>query len=174
MHRRIVQCLMAITVLCAPALAGELDAFVPPQDGATVCWSRLYDAAHLTQHPEQKVSQMGLALTYHGPANDLGEYYQFRLEAQLRDGTRGFATGPCEARNGKMWCGVECDGGGVAVGLRNGGAVLLDLTETGYIRLAESCDAEEADGFELMAGRDDRTFLLGGASAKECKAMIRR
>jgi hypothetical protein len=62
-----------------------------------------------------------------------------------------------EARD-TMFCGVDCDGGGVFVKLRNADQMLVDLERKGTIAMSYSCGEEE--GFPLQSGRDDKTFLL--------------
>ena len=67
-----------------------------------------------------------------------------------------------------MWCGVECDGGGVVVRQRSGGKLLVDLAATGRIRLSDSCAEDDEEGIELLPGKDDKTFLLEKSAASQC------
>lgn len=150
--------------------AGELDAFVQARDGATACWSRSYSAQHLREHPHQQVTAMDLTVTYMEETAMSPDQYVFRLEAQLRDGTEGYAVGPCMAQGGKMWCGVECDGGGVLVSNRNGGDILVDLAAVGAIAMSTSCGEDDFDsGFSLQSGIDDKTFLLHPQPVQICE-----
>lgn len=168
----------AIACLClapvvAPALAGELDDFVAAEDGALSCWSRSYDAEHLASHPDQMVSAMTFGVSYMAETSEFAEQYSFWLEATLRDGARGYTTGPCNAYEGKMWCGVECDGGGIYVEARADGDVLVDLETHGYIRMSGSCGSSDENGISaLESGKDDKLFLLQATSAKACKAAM--
>jgi hypothetical protein len=159
----------AFAMFSLSAVAGELDSFVAASDGATACWSRQYDAAHMTAHPDQKVAAMSLAVTYWDETAINPSQYVFRLEADLRDGTHGTAIGPCSADGNKMWCGVECDGGGVLVSNRSGGDVLIDLEAIGNIAMTSGCAEEILDeGFALQSGRDDKQFLLHALPPRQC------
>ena len=168
-----VACLCFVPVIALPALAGELDAFVAAEDGALSCWSRVYDADHLASHPDQMVSAMTFGVSYMAETSEFGEQYSFWLEASLRDGARGYTTGPCNAYDGKMWCGVECDGGGIYVEARADGDVLIDLETHGYIRMSGSCGSSDENGISgLESGKDDKLFLLQPTASKACKAAV--
>ena len=68
-------------------------------------------------------------------------------------------------------CGVECDGGGV--GLRREprtGAILIDLTRYGRIRMTRGCGDEE-NAAEVEPGRDDKLFRLEIADAAVCRSL---
>ena len=67
--------------------------------------------------------------------------------------------------------GVDCDGGGVQLSHGADGKILLDLTEHGYIRMTDSCGEDEAGGFALEAGKDDKEFLLSPVAGKACKPL---
>jgi hypothetical protein len=159
-----------------PGKEGELARFVKPENGARACFTRTYDPAHLERHPDQTVTEMRFRLAYYMHEPD--EYYPkgqrnyyFGLTARLRGrpAVPVTAIGECRpTEDGKaIWCGVECDGGGVLVSRRDGGKVLVDLEATGRIRMTEGCDEEE-NAIDLEPGKDDKTFLL--AQTAECPA----
>lgn len=157
--------------LVGPALAAtsvaaeELTSFVAAQAGEHRCWSRQYGDDHLAAHPDQLVTAMRFTMQFDR------DFHFFQLEAQLRGGQSGQATGTCSEYEGVVSCGVECDGGGVAVTHAADSKVLLDLTRAGYIRMADSCGEDEGDGFALDAGKDDKQFLLSPATGKACKGL---
>ncbi|MBJ3785315.1 hypothetical protein [Devosia sediminis] len=159
----------------ASVVAAELSDFLPAEDGATACWQRVYDEAHLASHPDQKVTQMTLAMAHKLFEGADEGMYVFGLDATLRDGTDGTTSGGCSAYEGEVRCGVDCDGGGLALELRDGGSVLADLEAYGYIRMESECgsDGEEAS-FPIEPGLDDKQFLLHVADAKVCKALTSR
>lgn len=164
-------CLCFIPIAAPPVSAGELDDFVAAEDGAVSCWSRTYDDAHLADHPDQMVSALTFGVSYAAETSEFAEQYSFWLEATLRDGASGYTTGPCNAYDGKMWCGVECDGGGIYVEARADGDVLVDLETHGYIRMSGSCGSSDENGISaLESGKDDKLFLLQPTDAKACKA----
>lgn len=145
-----------------------LDRHVESAGGASACWTRIYDAAHLRSHPDQKVSAMRFRITPN-PGDEFAPF-DFALEAEVDDEGLGFAAGPCRPEGKGMFCGVECDGGGVFLTLRDDGKVLLDLEQAGFINMAGGCG--EDDGFALESGRDDKQFLLSSAGAAACSGII--
>jgi hypothetical protein len=145
--------------------AEELSSFVAAQDGARECWSRLYSAEHLAEHPDQLVTAMHFTMQF------AGDFHYFQLDADLRGGQSGRATGGCYEYEGAVSCGVECDGGGVHLSHGADGKIVLDLTDYGYIRMTDSCGEDEAGGFALEAGKDDKQFLLSPAIGKACKPL---
>ena len=157
---------MASAALAVTSVAAEeLSSFVAAQDGARACWSRQYSAEHLAAHPDQLVTAMAFTMQFGQ------DFHLFQLDADLRGGQTGRATGTCSEYEGKISCGVDCDGGGVLLSHGADGKVLLDLTDYGYIRMTDSCGEDEADGFSLEAGKDDREFLLSPATGKACKPL---
>jgi len=159
------------TLAVGSVAAEELSSFVAAQDGAQSCWSRDYSAEHLAAHPDQLVTAMRFTMRFDTEVNDNPDFYSFRLEADLRGGQSGRAFGYCSEFEGAVSCAVECDGGGVGVAQAADGKVLLDLTRYGFIRMAGSCGSDEADGFGLEAGLDDKQFLLSPATGKACKPL---
>ena len=151
---------MAVTAVAAE----ELASFVAAHEGERACWSRQYSAEHLAAHPDQLVTAMSYTLQF---AQD---FHFFELNATLRGGKTGQATGTCSEYEGVISCGVDCDGGSVDLTHEADGKVLLDLTRSGYIRMTDSCGEDEG-GFALEAGKDDKQFLLSPVSGKACKGL---
>ena len=154
---------------------GQPKNLIAPQRGARACFSRSYDARHLQTHPDQTVTHMDLRLAYSEELSDArrGPVYDFQLLVRFRgrsDRRPLSAAGECTPSNdGKsMWCGVECDGGGVVVRQRSGGKLLVDLAATGRIRLSDACAEDDEEGIELLPGKDDKTFLLEKSAASQC------
>lgn len=163
-----------------PGKEGELANFIPPQAGARACFGRVYDAAHLKNHPKQQVTEMQFRIAYyiHDPdefaAKGQRNYY-FQILARLRDAQQGkplTAMGECSvADDGKsIFCGVDCDGGGVIVKRNGADKVLVDLEALGRLRMTLDCGEDEADAFELTPGADDKRFLLSKMPQAECPA----
>ena len=172
----------ATTAPAEPVMPGEegaLAAFALPEPGNRVCFSRVYDEAHLKAHPKQKVTAMDLRIAYY--KHDPDEYaphgqrnYYFELDARLRGSDRVLSTGgECSATdmNDTISCMVECDGGGVVVKrLKKPGEILVDLQAFGRLRMTDSCDADEEEYVELEPGADDKQFLLRETGADACLA----
>ena len=145
---------------------GELANFVPPEDGARACFARTYDAEHLKNHPKQTVTEMQFRLTYyiHEPDefSPQGQRnYYFELKARQKGQSRMLtAAGDCDPADGgkAIFCGVDCDGGGVTVS-RTGdaGKILVDLRAVGRLRMTLSCDGERGGhgGAHARRGRQD-------------------
>ena len=173
-------CLAAGPLAAQPVEPGEerqIADLLPPVPGARICFARDYDEAHLKAHPDQRVRSMGLRLAYY--AHDPDQYdpkgqrnYHFELSTVLREDDRELsAGGDCvpadDGRN--IWCGVECDGGGVLIRRAAAkGKILVDLGSTGRIRMSEGCDDEA--GMDLEPGSDDKLFLLSELPAPSCPA----
>jgi hypothetical protein len=159
---------LASTGRAAPG-DGILESLVEPRDGERACYSRTYDARHLAAHPRQKVTEMQFRLTYY--VHEPDEYspegqrnYYFELRAKLRGMKQHepyTAAGDCmPSEDSKaVFCGVDCDGGGVYVTRRDTQRILVDLEQMGRIRMSLDC-GEDEDAIELTAGEDDKSFLL--------------
>ncbi|UYN99828.1 MAG: hypothetical protein KIT02_00875 [Devosia sp.] len=165
---------LLLTLVVAPVTAQELGVFGPTESGNYACWKRDYDAAHLASHPDQLVTNMSLVVDFptEAEAREFSSFYDFSLDATLRGGKSGNGSGTCTPSGDGtgMVCGIDCDGGGVAVGIRDDGSVLVDLEHYGYIRLDGECaGGDEADTFPLEAGVDDKTFLLHPVTGKACR-----
>jgi hypothetical protein len=165
--------LIGLVMSIAPATAFELSELVPEKDGAVACWSRLYDAAHLKEHPDQQVEAMAFSISYAAETAEFAEQYSFLIEARMRNGDVGYNTGPCYENEGSISCGVECDGGYVMVRpASDDGSMMLDLETSGFIWLSGGCGVDDPDGdggFALESGKDDKQFLLRPMPAGTCE-----
>lgn len=156
----------------APGEEGELIDLLPPEVGRRVCYARAYSQEHLAQHPKQKVAEIQFRLTYYRHEPD--DYspqgqrnYYFEVLARLRGQTDMMtSTGECTSYEGAIFCGVECDGGGVNVTRRPPDRILVSLAEMGRLRMTHGCD--ESDSVDLEAGEDDVEFLLTRTDDASC------
>ena len=164
--------LLAVAEPIPPGEEGELAAFLPPEEGAHICYRRVYSAEHLAKHPDQTVTEIDFRLAYY--RHDPDEFYPkgqrnyyFAMLAKQRGRDRTLtALGECVAYGDRISCGVECDGGGVSVSRREAGTILVDLDAFGRIRMSEGCD--EADAVDLESGKDDSSFLLTKTDEASC------
>jgi hypothetical protein len=150
----------------------------PVADGkkSYACFVRTYDAAHLKQHPLQKVTVMKLLITGE-TMPDYGLTYSFRLGVNFRNRPGNFdSSGDChhpeatEVTTDKidLSCGVDCDGGSISVQLTNSDkSTLISLDR---IRIWRG-NNPEAD-IELSAGQDDKVFRLDRTSVEACRGLI--
>ena len=151
---------------------------VSKQNKSYACFVRKYDAAHLAKHPLQKVSAMTLLLNAEvdQEAQSLG--YSFRLGVKFRNRPGDFdSSGSCghaqvnDDSKGKeqMGCGVDCDGGGIAVELgKTDSAVLVRLES---IRIWRNNKPDD-EGLNLSGGADDRLFRLDRVPVEMCRSLV--
>ena len=163
-----------------------------PNPKAYACFARHYDAAHLAEHPLQKVSAMKLLISTEKDSDFPAFQYSFRLGVNFRDRPGDFdSSGECghaptikdpdnpdvppEVRAVRpdgidFACSVDCDGGGIALTLaRNDSAVLVSLDR---IRIWKGKDPDEAAVRSLEGGADDKMFRLDRTVLNECTALV--
>jgi hypothetical protein len=175
----------AVTTLAARAAESE-DSFASrlfagnlgKEARSYACFVRVYDAAHLKQHPLQKVGAMKLLLTAERMPEDEALNYSFRLGVSFRHRPGDFdSSGDCghikgsesEQSKTQLGCSVDCDGGGITVELaRDNKSILVRLDS---IRIWRNNEPDE-DGFPLSAGADDRLFRLDRASLDRCRSRV--
>ena len=184
----------ALTFVCCSLAAGsampeyqgpdyaKLKALLPPGPDAALCLARSYDAEHLQQHPEQKVTELILYIRYITLAEDEAtliasddggiekQYfrYDFTLAAKVRDRSQTlYASGDCASAEG-IGCGVDCDGGGIELEPIAGRPDDL-MVRLERIRMTLGCG--EGEEVELEGGADDKLFKLTKAPRPLCDAM---
>lgn len=127
------------------------------------CYERVYDSRHLASHPSQHVRAMRIRFYRHPEAQTVSAV----MNLQFRDGSRRYrepaatyvANFICTREGNRVSCGVECDGGSIALRFRNRtpGELTLDAGD-GFV-MTGSCPDESRD--ERFNPRpDDRVFLL--------------
>lgn len=161
----------------------QLKRLVPPGKDSRLCVSRAYDAEHLQAHPKQKVTDMTLSIRYTPLAEDEAtliakddggiekQYfrYDFLLAAKTRERKETlYASGDCASADG-IGCGVDCDGGGIAIEPIPGGdgSILVKLER---IRMSFGCSGEVHE-IDLEGGEDDKLFRLDKVPDSACDAI---
>lgn len=187
--------LAALAALSPPALADDRDAdsdfagrMFADNAGkakAYACFTRHYDAAHLAQHPLQKVAVMKLLISAEQEPDDKYLNYSFRLGVNFRNRPGDFdSSGDCghapTVRNPDtdapvasgidFQCDVDCDGGGIAVSLGHDDNALIVKLDRIAIWKGNKQD-DEAIG-ELTAGADDKIFRLDRTSLNDCASLV--
>jgi len=152
---------------------------------AYACFVRRYDAAHMTEHPQQKVTVMKLLVTSEKMEDDKYLTYSFRLGVNFRDRPGDFdSSGDCghaptvrnpdndpgPAAGIDFQCNVDCDGGGIAVNLANGDNSII--VKLGRIRIWKSTDPDGGPLRSLQGGADDKIFRLDRTSVDECRSLV--
>ena len=164
----------------APAEAAEsgfIARFLSAQPSKTAdsfaCFNRVYDPAHLAQHPQQNVKTMTL-LAVVDPANPDEVQLRFGVTFRSRKGTLE-TNGGCAvvseeggAAPGltKVHCNVDCDGGAIDVTLKTDGAVLVGIPAGA--RLWKPGADNPDDNVHGAFGPDDKLFRLDRAALGKC------
>jgi hypothetical protein len=157
----------------------KLADLVAPQAGNKACFARTYDAAHLREHPKQRVTAVSFLLraqAYDESARSWGLekalYYSFAMSVQRRGDKRRLRTGGDCMEGEGISCAVDCDGGGVTLEkAAQGDSLLVRLMEPGGILMFSDCDGA---GVWLKPGADDKVFRLDKAAASVCEALEKR
>ncbi len=164
-------------VALMPAASGagslQLEELVAKNHGATSCWQRVYSDEHLAAHPDQKVRELRLSVSYHVYDDPYGQY-SFGYDALRRgEGEMGGDAGVCWNKPEGVACHIECDGGGFMLRrARNKGDVLFDLEYVGFLTMRGGCGDFDGEGGvmePLVPGLDDKLFLLHPAN---CAALF--
>jgi hypothetical protein len=170
-----------------PGFDKRLLQLVPAQDKAESCFLRRYDTAHMKARPKQRVEAIGICVSVERMApEEKGEIvryiYNFDFAAKLKGkpeiaktgGECGFAYMPPEEQkriaSKPIWCGIDCDGGGVSVDPRKDGAELLVRLER--IRVSSECGGgdDESKSYDLTGGTDDKVFIIPRTSVEDYRA----
>ena len=144
-------------------------------DGGQIhaCFSRVYDAAHLAQHPRQNVRTMLLLVK--ADSNDNQPRYELRLGVTFRKSGAHFdSAGDCGSIHDTSdvggsaavaHCGVDCDGGSIDVAIKDQKSVLVSIPYGARIwRAGSDNDSDQAKRF----GADDKAFRLDKVALTEC------
>jgi hypothetical protein len=176
---------LAVALLLAPAFAAaqavppgeeeELGRLLPPVPGTRICHRQVYSAEHLAAHPEQTVTAMTLHIAYY--RHDPDEFhpegqrnYYFIMSLRTRDRTEALtASGECGPHDGKVGCGVDCDGGGFSFSIAGPDVVRVDFGENGRLRMTEGCGGGYG-AVDFEPGPADREFVLTKTADDQCPA----
>jgi hypothetical protein len=175
--------LIACLGMTTAAFAGDNDAALQTQvfghaidkEAAYACYTRSYDAAHLAAHPKQNVTTAMLLLTGK-PKTGENSYtaYTAGVDFTFRKQKKHFqAFGDCpsvsaDASSGaaqKLACGIDCDGGTIAVKLKDVDTILVSLP-SGIAVSEAGNDSAPPDGGHF--GSDDSVFKLSRAPLRNC------
>ncbi len=149
--------LLMLLPLPLQAQTGAIAMF-PPE---AACFQRHYDAMHLAEHPQQRIS--AIALT---PAEGqvVSSSLVVDISVNLRSGSESYSgSAYCEPDAAGLSCGMEGDAGAFNLVLRDGGALLLKVDPGGM-------SFEGTQDFLTVSGTsgDDRAFLMYPVAAADC------
>jgi hypothetical protein len=140
------------------------------------CFTRVYDAGHLAQHPQQNVRTMLVMVR----ADVDPPRYALRLGVTFRkNGAHFESAGGCGAIHDTAdtggvatsgaaavaHCGVDCDGGSIDVAIKDAKSVLVSIPTGARIwRPGSVNDSDHSKRF----GADDKVFRLDKTALTEC------
>src|SRR5215510_7852315 len=142
----------------------KLAELLPAEPGRKACYARTYDAAHLRDHPKQRVTSVTFFLRVVGLDANGDKFFALRAEpydriqyehviALTRRGTKrklsagGYCSGDVTAQ-----CVVECDASGLTLEKAGADALLIRLLHEG-IEFDNDCDGGK--GTQVKPGADD-------------------
>lgn len=182
---------IVIASTAGAALADPLSDLLDKGGGA-VCYTRIYDPAHLDKHPAQKTTEVRLSFVRE--SDDDGAVIRILLKLGAKS---NYINGGCswtahanlditgkpiiEAFKGpaglNCWALTSADGssaeegGDFFVDLKDGKSITLYLPE--YIAAWPSFDRSDDADF-LQLGEEDRIFRLDRAAAAPCREMVQK
>jgi tetratricopeptide (TPR) repeat protein len=151
--------------------SSKMEKLLPSVEGSKSCYSRIYDPEHLRANPRQTVSALALQLSYRKhPASERGSQapagHYFKLVAKLRTSGKVLtADGECTVRNDQIWCGAECDGGGIYLDM-SGDISTLMMKIDDRLRMSKRCEQRSAP--ELTPATRGERFKLHKADRSTC------
>jgi hypothetical protein len=139
------------------------------------CFNRVYDPAHLAQHPRQNVRTMQFLVKVSQHPD--GTNYGVRMGVTFRKiGTHFESAGDCSSihdraeAGGKATaahCGVDCDGGSIDVAIKDAKSVLVSIPVGARIWRPGS-DGDEPGNVHQRFGADDKVFRLDKVALTQC------
>ena len=182
-----VQFVLLAALLAAPAFAQEKKSSPLPNHlpvRVEACFGRTYNAAHLREHPRQRVTSFHILRDFepdrHAETEPLSRadmidsdgnngYIALKAYLRLRDRkgvySNYFNCGRSE--KGVVQCYIECDGGTFLV-RPSGGSLLIE--NQGFV-VVGGCGASDEDfenPVEVRPGADDKTFRLDKQPLDQC------
>jgi hypothetical protein len=148
-----------------------------PGDKSYACFVRRYDAGHLARHPKQKVASMKLLVSAETDREDKQLHNSFRLGFRYRHRHGDFDTsGSCgshavllsQGDEVRMGCGVDCEGGGIEVGLsRDNKSAIIRLEQ---VRVWQNNKPDDEAEQSLLSARSRRKILSSPPATSDCSA----
>lgn len=134
----------------------------------TPCYARSYSAAHLKEHPAQRVAKIEIDMAKENPDGKpiTEEAIELGFGVQLKTSPEWYTNvAICKSAGPEMNCFLEGDGGSFTLTAAEGGSLRL---KTGDYGLAIE---GEKDFMELPGDKgDDRVFVLPPAPQAACDA----
>jgi len=170
----------AVLIGSATAVSAQELRVLMPTPGQRACYGRMYDRAHLADHPDQLVTFMALELKapqtpMHREPNTTYRDFDFTLWVKVRGKDQVFWTGDnCDwSYDGKtVRCPVVCDGGEFHITpARQAGSITLTVDRE--VAFDTNCDSENKAP-KVVTGKDDKVFRLDIAQPGLCAQLPKR
>jgi len=176
MRRRLVLLLtLAVCGMATAAAAGDADndRIIFGSDIGTgkayACFRRVYDTAHLKQHPKQNVTAMTL-LVASTVDPEQGRQYSTAIGVKFRHASTEFQTGSgCQTggdNESALNCPIDCDGGTIDVRLRDAGSIYVSIPYGALTWDPAKPDDEPSE--QSRFGSDDKLFRLDRVAVSDC------
>jgi hypothetical protein len=196
MPRAVLAAFLCAALLAAPAQAASpLDDLIEPKAGASACFTRAYDDAHLRAHPKQRTTFIAAWLQYQQIPEVSAPMLSFSFAVKRRNERDAlFSQGGCiwdpmanrDTSNRRLIAAFKKDEGAVcnqsarpdvfdAVSAEEGGALIIDRGKDKNTLMIYLDDgllmvkrAKRDDSLNISFGPDDRVFMLRRSEAKDC------
>jgi hypothetical protein len=140
------------------------------------CFERQYSRQHLASHPKQVVSYIAIKRfpeNWNTRSDHKGKPLTYiQIDVKFAGSSRLMSEGAiCTLENGKLECGIECDGGGFSISGRGKAGLRLRTGEWGFRVVANAgCDGEASENDVKYVTRktDDKIFALREAPMARC------
>lgn len=156
-------------------------------DGKDACFGRVYDAAHLKSHPQQKVARI---FFYYGrdpvsrpneePSTGIDSSYNGFMATTVRGaGAPEWLGGWCsheseDGKTGPIRCGMDCDRTMASLKVDDKGRLIVsDVQPDLYLDAGSEDELGKAEYEREALGKDDNGFRLDPMPAATCKGGVR-
>lgn len=178
-----------LVMICAGVMLAPVMAFASQGAPQRICFGRIYDAAHLAQHPKQQVTEIDILVEYAAGNPEHSFPYTVFVKTRGRAGVLR-NSGDCGFRDDDgmevnmpdagalsgtslIACSADGDLGSLEIKrLKNGKALLQFAQPGGHLALAGECDGATCS-YDLRPGADDKTFLADRLSDSTCAALAK-
>ncbi len=134
---------------------------------AMACFTRLYDAEHLAQHPEQNVDAMTVLIYRSDPARE-DRPYAIRAGVKFKTASERFDSyGECSSAGGEganFDCALECDAGHIGIRQKDATSIYVDVPAGAHL--------SECGEDNVQLGEDDRIFRLERVKPGACSTLV--
>lgn len=155
-------------LLSLSASATTLTEIFGPLQGKPACFGKTYSEAHLKSHPKQTVKNVLVKLSTNLFGSE-GHYIEVLVNQKKAPKKNLRQSMNCIESDGKVFCGVDCDGGSVDIQALEEG--MLTIKNNGLI-VKGGCGEEEDETvfLENKRGGDD-FFVLNELPLAACKSV---